>query len=173
MSYLPCSDFKWLSEDEINALDISSIKEDSDFGYILSADLIYPEAIHDLTNDFPLCPVKTHVEDTELSPYSQYAWKKIHNTQDKAGFSPKCAKVEKLLLTLHNKSAYIVHYRLLQLFLQLGMKLGSIQRVLQFRQRPYLKHYVDFNTERRKMAKTEFEKDFYKLLNNAVFGRFH
>ena len=109
----------------------------------------------------------------ELSPYSKNTWKKLHNTQDKDGFCPKRARVEKLVLTLDDKDNYVVHYRTLQLYLQLGMKLKHVHKVLQFQQRPYLKPYIDFNTDCRKHAKTEFEKDFYKLLNCAIFGRFY
>ena len=172
-SYLPCSDFRWLTQQEINNLDIQSIKQDSEIGYILSVDLHYPSDIHDLTNDYPVCPEKKHVEDTALSPYCQAMWKKLHGTVDREDFYPKRARVEKLVLTLEDKKDYIIHYRTLQLYEQLGIKLIRVIKVLQFRQQPYLKPYVDYNSECRKEAKTEFEKDFYKLLNCAIFGTFH
>lgn len=171
--HLPCSDFRWLTEHDITDLDILSIKEDSDIGYILEVCLEYPESLHDFTNDYPLCPEKMHVNDEELSPYSQQLWKKLHGTENREDIHPTRAKVEKLVLTLNDKENYVLHYRTLQLYLQLGMKLKEVRRVLQFQQRPYLKPYIDFNTECRKQAKTEFEKDFYKLLNCAIFGRFH
>ena len=171
--YLPHSEFRWLTEREISRLDIQSIQENVDIGYILEVSLEYPAHLHNVTNDYPLCPEKMHVEDTELSPYSQKLWKQLHGTELKDGFHPKRSKVEKLVLTLHDKDNYVVHYRTLQLYLQLGMKIKQIHKVLKFHQEPYLKPYIDFNTECRKQAKTEFEKDFYKLLNNAIFGEYY
>lgn len=171
--HLPHSDFRWLNEQEINQLDIHSVPENSQSGFILEVSLEYPTSLHDVTNDYPLCPEKMHVEDIELSPYSQRLWKHLHGTEHKDGFHPKRSKVEKLVLTLNDKDNYVVHYRTLQLYLQLGMKIKQVHKVLQFHQEPYLKPYIDFNTECRKHAKTEFEKDFYKLLNNAIFGEYY
>ena len=90
---LLCSDFRWLTEQEINTLDIQAIKDDSEIGYILSVDLQYPSNIHDFTNDYPLCPEKKHVADTDVSPYCQSLWKKLHETEDKDNFYPKRAEV--------------------------------------------------------------------------------
>lgn len=99
---------------------------------------------------------KMHVNDEELSPYSKQMWKKLHGTENRKEFHPKRTKVEKLVLTLNDKENYVVHYRTLQLYLQQGMKLKKMCRVLEFQQRPYLKPYIDFNTECRKQANTEF-----------------
>ena len=78
-------------------------------------------------------------------------------------------KFKKLVLSLDDKHDYIVYNRTLQLYEQIGVKIIRVNKVLQFRQQPYLKPYIDFNTECRKQAKTEFEKDFYC----AIIGRFH
>lgn len=77
----------------------------------------------------------------------------------------------KLVPNLHNKKYYVIDYRNLQLYLSLGMKVNRIHQVLAFQQEPCLKNDIDLNTNMRKAAKNAFEKDFYKLMNNSMFGK--
>ena len=70
-----------------------------------------------------------------------------------------------------NKLQSVVHYRSLQLYLSLGIKLTKIYRVLQFIQSDWMKKYIDFNTRKRKIATNDFEKDFFKLMINSVYGK--
>ena len=79
--------------------------------------------------------------------------------------------VSKLISTLREKKEYVLHYRNLQHYLDLGLKIKKVHRVLKFDQFPWLKQYINFNTEKRKHAKNSFKKDFFKLMNNSFFGK--
>ena len=160
--YLPTGGFRWMTQKQIDKIDLTKYKEDSDKGIILEVDLEYPEELHDLHNDYPLAAEKIKVTDNMLSKYCK-------NISDKYNIST--GLVSKLIPTLNKKNKYVLHYRNLQLYLSLGLKIDKIHRVLEFRQSPWLKQYIDFNTEKRKNAKNNFEKDFFKLMNNSVFGK--
>ena len=137
-------------------------KEDSKKGLILEVDLEYPEGLHNLHNDYPIGPEKIKVTKNMLSEYCK-------NIAEKYKIST--GLVHKLIPTLNNKEKYVLHYRNLQLYTDLGLKITKVHRVLEFNQSPWLKQYIDFNTEKRKDAKNAFEKDFFKLMNNSVFGK--
>ena len=79
--------------------------------------------------------------------------------------------VNKLIPMLNNKKEYVVHYRNLQLYMDLSLKVTKVHRALKFKQSPWLKQYIDFNTNKRKEANTLFEKGFFKLMNNGIFGK--
>ena len=83
----------------------------------------------------------------------------------------KVGDVKKIIPNLDNKTNYVVHYRNLQLYLSLGMKLTKIHRILKFKQSDWMKKYIDFNTEKRMNAANDFEKDFFKLMINSVYGK--
>jgi hypothetical protein len=129
---------------------------------MLQVDIEYPEELHDSHNDYPLCPEALTVQPDELSPYTKALADKLVIT------SGSC---QKLICNLKTKHRYAVHYRNLKLYVRLGMKVTKIHRVISFTQSAWLKPYIDFNTEQRKRATNEFEKDFYKLMNNSVFGK--
>ena len=83
----------------------------------------------------------------------------------------KIGGVNKLVPNLTNKSEYVVHYKNLQLHLSLGMKLTKVHRILEFKQSDWLKKYIDFSTDKRTNAANSFERDFFKLMDNSVFGK--
>ena len=160
--HLPTGGFKWLTDDEINKVDLEKYKDDHNKGLILEVDLHYPKKLHDLHNDYPLGPEKVKVSKGMLSKYCDKIAKK-HNVS--------FGQVTKLIPTLCSKKNYVLHYRNLKLYKDLGLKVKKVHRVLSFNQSPWLKQYIDFNTEKRKLAKNAFEKDFFKLMNNSVFGK--
>ena len=93
----------------------------------------------------------------------------VKNIGDK--YKIKVGDVKNLIQNLGSKTNYVLHYRDLQLYLSLGMKLTKIQRVLKFKQCDWMKKYIDFNTEKRKNAANSFEKDFLKLMINTIYGK--
>ena len=79
--------------------------------------------------------------------------------------------ITKLVPNLIDKKKYVVHYRNLNLYIKLGMKVTKVHRILEFNEKPWMESYIQLNTEMRKNAKSAFEEDFYKLMNNSVFGK--
>ena len=141
---LPTHGFKWLSCGEMEKLFNNQVFQVWEkIPCILEVDLEYPENLHDLHNDYPFCPEKV-----------------------------KCKNgVEKLIPNLNDKTKYIIHYKNLIQCLRAGIKLKKIHRGIKFVQSEWMKPYIDKNTNLRAMAKNNFEKDFFKLMNNSVFGK--
>ena len=83
----------------------------------------------------------------------------------------KIGKVEKPVANLHDKTEYIIHIRNLKQALNYGLIFKTVHRVIKFNQKAWLKPYIDMNTNLRQKTKNNFEKDFFKLMNNAVFGK--
>ncbi|MEL7079369.1 MAG: hypothetical protein AAGM46_26060, partial [Cyanobacteria bacterium J06582_2] len=159
---LPTSQFSFLTTQEIRDFDILSADIKGETGYILEVDLDYPQHLHDKHNHLPLAPEHLTVNAEMLSEYST-------NTANHLGFKPIFTK--KLIPNLRNKQNYIVHFANLKMYIEQGMILKKIHRIMKFRQSAWMEPYIQFNTRQRQLAKNDFEKSFFKLANNAVFGR--
>jgi hypothetical protein len=140
---LPYANFKFLSDGEILNLNYMNVAEDSKVRYMLEVDLHYPEHLHDLHNDYPLAPESVLVTESMLSDYCK-SLGGVHT------------EYHKLIQNLHDKSKYTLHYRNLQLYVQLGMVVTKVHRVLSFSQKPWMKAYIDLNTKLRQNADNDF-----------------
>ena len=138
---LPTHGFEWV-EDITKSQVLKILESDSTKGYIFEVDLIYPKHLWELHNDYPLAPEIIKVNG-----------------------------VEKLICHFKPRLNYIVHYKNLKQYLSMGIKLKSVHRAISFEQSPWMEPYIRKNTELRKTAANSFEKDFFKLMNNSVFGK--
>ena len=109
-----------------------------------------------------MAPKKIKREEEMLSPYSQENAKK---------FDIKTGGINKLVPNLLPKKNYVVHYRNLKYYLSEGSILKEVHRILEFKQSDWMKPYIAFNTQKRKEATNEADKNLFKLLSNAVYGK--
>ena len=140
---LPVRGFKWL--DNLSMFTEEFIKnydENGDKGYIFEVDVEYPEKLRIVHNDLPFLPERMKIN-----------------------------KCEKLVCNTHNKENYIIHIASLKQALNHGLILKRVHKVIEFEQEAWLKPYLMMNTELRMQAKNDFEKDFFKLMINTVFGK--
>ena len=128
--------------DGITPNDISRLANCLDKGYLIEIDAKYPKELHDLHNELPFMCEKMKING-----------------------------VEKLVPNLYNKKNYVIHIRALDQALKHRLILEKVHRLIEFDQSAWLKPYIDFNTQLRTKVKNDFEKDFFKLMNNAVFGK--
>ena len=139
---LPTHGFKWLHDLTIDSVINILEHPKKNKGYIFEVDLVYPHKLWKSRNDYPLAPEKINVDG-----------------------------VEKLISHFKPRSHYVVHYRNLKQYLEMGMRLTDVHRGISFNESPWMKPYTTKNTELRKTASNSFEKDFFKLMNNSVFGK--
>ena len=150
---LPYKNFKWS-----NNLTLDKIQT-----CIYEVDLSIPENLHNKFKDYPLAPEIKSIPENNLSEYKKYLNDKLnikYNEKDK-----------KLILDLSIKKNYKVYYKNLEYYIQLGIKVDKVHKILTFDEKPLLKEYIDLNTELRKNSKNDIEKDLFKLMNKAIFGK--
>ena len=138
---LPTHGFKWIDVDVTSVLELLE-KKDTNQGFIFEVDLEYPPSLWETHNDYPLAPERIKID-----------------------------KVDKLICSFLPKNHYVLHYKNLKQYLKEGIILKKVHRGLNFYQSPWMKPYIRRNTDLRKKAKNDFERDFFKLMNNSVFGK--
>ena len=181
MQYLPISDFHWLLREIINEISIDwilGIPDDSEKGYIFEIDGYIPLDKHDKFTNYPIAPEAKQIHGYMLSEYQRNILRKRFSLDGKSTNRldlderiDQYISTEKLILDLNPKEKYIVHYRTLKLYIQLGFEVTHIHRVLCFKQKAWLAPYIEANTQMRQKATNDFEKNFFKLMNNAFFGK--
>ena len=142
---LPTSEFKWMKNLTVDfVIDLLDKKRNPRVkkGYIFEVDLEYPTELWQQHNDYPLAPERVNIDG-----------------------------VEKLICHFKPRKNYVVHYRNLRQYLEMGMILTVVHKGISFNQSPWMEPYIRKNTELRKCAANSFEKDFFKLMNNSVFGK--
>ena len=140
---LPVNKFEWKEDTSpFNEDFTKNYNEESDEGFFLEVDIQYPEKVQEFHNELPFLPERMNFK-----------------------------KVEKLVANLHDKTEYVIHIRNLKQALNHGLILEKVHIVIKFNQNAWLKPYTNMNTKLRQKAKDNFEKDFFKLMNNAVSGK--
>ena len=161
---LPYKDIKFedkpLTEEEIINY------TDGSLGYIVDVDLEYPDEVHEKHKDYPLAPQIMNVTADMLSETQKEIYKSYNHNKE-----PTDEKTNKLILNVYDKQRYVCHVKILQYYLKQGLKIKRVWRTISFKQKAWLKPWIDFNTNKRKQATSDFEKDMYKLMNNAVYGK--
>ena len=150
---LPYKNFKWS-----NNLTLDRIQTG-----IYEVDLEIPKELHEKFKDYPLCPEIKSIPENNLSEYQTYLNNKLNIKYTE--------KDKKLILDLLPKKNYKIYYKNLKYYVKLGIKITKIHKILTFDEKPFLKDYIDLNTNLRKKAINDLEKDLFKLMNNAIFGK--
>ena len=139
---LPTHRFLWKKVEDFTPEKIDMLVKNDKGAYLLEVDVEYPKELHENHNELPFLTERM-----------------------------KIGRVENLLPNLKDKKGYLVHIKALDQALKHGLKLRKVHRVIEFQQSRWMKAYIMLNTRLRKDAKNEFEKDFFKLMNNSVFGK--
>jgi hypothetical protein len=168
---LPIGNFRWSEERDLATLirlytsvatPANQAGPDDTEGCIVKVDLHYPPELHDYHNDYPLAPERKLVTDEMLSPFAKAM-------KDRLGIGSD--KLPKLVPNLQDKVGYTCDIRALKFYLDQGLKVTKVHAVLTFTQSCWMEPYIMFNTHQRAQAKNEFQKDFFKLMSNACFGK--
>jgi hypothetical protein len=145
--------------------EIIKTPDDAEFGYFVKCNIKIPDDMKEKTKGYPLFPETSTVNESWISDYQKSILEQNNKKFNKTS--------KKLLLTLYDKTDYICHYRYLKFALSIGFKADcfSVKEVIKFKQSKWLKSYIDMNTALRTKATNNFEKDYFKLMNNIIYGK--
>ena len=155
--YLPYDEIKF--DNNIELEDILNTPDDSDIGYFIEVDLTYPNNIKEKTKNFPFAPMNKKINPDNFNDYMKEIKPDTY------------IQSSKLICDWSDKKNYLIHYRMLKFYIRYGMIIDKVHNTISFKQSKWLEKYISFNTQKRNKAKNDFEKDFYKLLNNAFYGK--
>jgi hypothetical protein len=164
---LPEGNYKFMGEKDMHGVQedihgfIESTRDSWETGFIMEVDMEIPPEEHDKFCDYPPAPKSRCVQPKEMS--AAYQQPLIADL----GIGSSIYRTPKLVADLNNKENYIAHYSVLKEYIKMGVKIAKVHKVLKFKQSRWMKKYIDFNTEKRNQSTTEFEKNFWKLMNNA------
>ena len=136
------------------------------YGYIVECDLYIPKKLHKSLKEYPPAP-ETMTPNIEW--FSEY--QKTLGENSGIINNNKYSGSDKLIPHLFEKKNYVLHYENLKFLVKLGVEVTNVHQVLSFEQKPWMKEYIEFNNSMRAKTKVEAEKAFFKLMNNAVFGK--
>ena len=155
--YLPYDEIKF--DNTVKLEDILNTPDDSDIGYFIEVDLKYPDNIKERTKHFPFAPENKTINPNTFNDYRNEI-KPDNYIQS-----------SKLICDWSDRKNYLIHHRMLKIYIRHGMIVDKVHSIISFRQSRWLEKYMNFNTQKRNQAVNDFEKDFYKLLNNAFYGK--
>ena len=150
---LPYKNFKWSNNLTLDKLQTG----------IYEVDIEIPKELHVKFKDYPLAPEIKSIPENNLSEYQKYLNNKLNIKYSE--------KDKKLILDLLPKKNYEIYYKNLEYYMKLGIKISKVHKILTFEEKPFLKDYIDLSTNLRKHSKNDLEKDLFKLMNNAIFGK--
>ena len=154
---LPYDEIKFNNNFKIE--DILNTPDDIDTGYFIEVDIKYPDRIKEKTKNFPFASVKKKIDPENFNDYMKEIKPDTY------------IQSSKLICDWSDKKNYLIHYRMLKFYVRHGMIVDKVHEVISFTQSRWLERYINFNTQKRNQAVNDFEKDFYKLLNNAFYGK--
>jgi len=173
MEMLPISDFSWVQDDELRDLlgiypengyaGILALNEKAPVGYYFEVDTITPDSSHDKLSQFPPLPRHMRIPYDHLSDYTKKLMSRMNL---------KRSTVPKLISSLFAQKRYRLHYRLLMHYMTLGVVVTKVHRVVKFRQEAFVRPYIEYNLQQRKISQSELKKELFKYNCNSLYGKF-
>ena len=154
---LPYDEIKF--DKNVKLEDIINTPDDSDIGYFVEIDLTYLDNIKEKTKNFPLTPVNNKINPDDFNDYKKEIKPDTY------------IQSKKVIFDWSDKKNYLIHYKILKFYVRHGMVVKKVHEIISFRHSRWLENCINFNTQKRNQAVNDFEKDFYKLLKNVIYGK--